>query len=150
MSYIMSSAPGSEAVINNKKVLYFAGTSYYCLHDHPEIIKTMEQATREYGTHTATSRAGFGNSPLIDLIEKKASRFFGTEDSAYISTGFLTNTAAIEGLAQLLDIEAIIIDRNAHYSAFNAAYAINRPVKSFASESLNELEKLLIECNKSG
>ena len=46
---LMESAPGPETVIDGVKYLYFAGTSYFGLHGHAEVVEAGCEALRRYG-----------------------------------------------------------------------------------------------------
>ena len=59
---LMESAPGPETVIDGIRYLYFGGTSYLGLAGHPEVIEAGCAALRDFGVHSATSRARFGEA----------------------------------------------------------------------------------------
>src|SRR4030042_4089823 len=63
--FVRDSAPGAETVINGRKYTYFGGTGYFALHGNPEMIRTGIEAFGKYGLHSATTRSGFGNNPVL-------------------------------------------------------------------------------------
>ena len=67
--YTMESRTGTNVVLNGKSYLYFAGTSYFQLHSHPDVIKAANEATLQYGIGSATTRALTGTTPLLEKIE---------------------------------------------------------------------------------
>ena len=77
--YVMESAPGPETVISGQRYLYFGGTSYYGLHNHPQLIEAGISTWRKLGTNTATSRRGAGTAPVHSKVETAAARFFETD-----------------------------------------------------------------------
>lgn len=125
----MESAPGPETVIDGVKYLYFAGTSYSGLHGNPEVIEAGCAALRQYGVHTATSRAGFGNSGLLLAVERKAAEFFGTEAAFYFSSGYAANHITVQALAHEADL--VLVDAEAHYCVREAALLAKKPVLTF-------------------
>src|SRR5512138_1057009 len=127
--FIMESAPGPETVINGKRVLYFGGTGYFALHGHPEVIEAGVAAFRKYGVHSATSRTGFGNTPVQIELERKIAEFFGTEDSIHFVSGYLDNLFLIQALKDR--IGAIFIDETSHFSIRDAVYSALKPVHTF-------------------
>ncbi len=129
----MNSAPGLETIIDGKKYLYFAGTGYFQLQSHPEIKKAATQAIEKYGISSATSRAITGTTPLLLDVEKTAAHYFGTDDAAYLPSGYLSNIAGIAALNQLNKFDVIFIDQASHYCNLEAAYSINKPVFRFKS-----------------
>ena len=138
---IMESAPGPETVIDGVCYLYFGGTSYLGLHGHPEVIEAGCAALRTFGVHTATTRAGFGTSPLLIGVELAASRFFGSEDAFYLASGYVANHALMPLLAR--DIAAVFIDDSSHYCVVEAARLAGRPVHRFRHRDPADLEAQL-------
>src|SRR5512137_2338856 len=124
--FIMESAPGPETVINGKRVLYFGGTGYFALHGHPEVIEAGIAAFRKFGTHSATSRTGFGNTPVQLDLERKIAGFFGTEDSIHFVSGYLDNLFLVQALKD--KVGAIFIDETSHFSIRDAVYSALKPV----------------------
>ena len=55
---------------------------------HPEVIEAACAAVRRYGVGTATSRSGYGNSPLVLEVERRAAEFFGSEAAFYYPSGY--------------------------------------------------------------
>lgn len=146
---LMESPPGRKVKFNGEEYLYFAGTSYYALHSKPQIINASQQAMAKYGSHSATSRGGFGNSSLILELEAEAAKFFATDDAAYIATGYLSNMAGIQALNSLRAIDCVFIDEFAHYSNKDAAYSLGKPVITFANGDMEQLSFLLkTHCSK--
>lgn len=142
-SFVQESAPGAETIYNGKRVLYFGGTGYHGLHQHPEIIRAAQKALDQYGTHSGTSRYPYGTTPLYTEVEKKAAEYFGTEDAAYVASGYLQNIAAFQAMSQLKMFDSIFIDETAHYSAFDFVWALRKPVFPFRHADPEDLEKQL-------
>ena len=124
--WVMESPPGPETVLNGKRVLYFGGTGYFALHGHPEVVEAGVSAFRKYGTHSATSRTGFGNTPVQLELERKIAEFFGTEDSIHFVSGYLDNLFLVQALKGR--VGAIFIDETSHFSIRDAVYSALLPV----------------------
>jgi 8-amino-7-oxononanoate synthase len=137
----MESPPGPETVIDGVRYLYFAGTSYMGLHGDPEVIEAGCDALRRYGVHTATSRTGFGNSPLQLEVERSAAAFFGMETSFYFSSGYAGNHIAVQALAK--DADVIYVDAEAHYCVQEAAALARKPVQTFGYRDAEDLRSKL-------
>jgi 8-amino-7-oxononanoate synthase len=138
--YIIDGVTGSETNINGKNYLYFAGTGYYQLNSHPELIEAASRATLKYGIATATSRAITGTSPLLVEIEKKAAEFFNTENAAYLPSGYLTNIAGLQALNELNRFDVIFLDEGSHYSLFEGVRTVDKPVVFFRNRDTDDLE----------
>lgn len=143
--YLMEAPPGTETVINGKRCLYFGGTSYYTLQNHPEVLRAAHEAIDKYGMHSSTSRAsgGYGNTPLYEEVESTAARFFGTPDAAYMASGYLTNVAALQMLRQQRGFDVVFQDAMGHYSLVDFSQSFGLPVVTFAHRDAGDLEAKL-------
>jgi 7-keto-8-aminopelargonate synthetase-like enzyme len=135
----MDGPPGPETVINGRKVLYFGGVGYFCLHDHPESMEAGINAWRRLGLNSGTSRAGMGTTTLIMEVERTAARFFGTDDAAYIASGYLSNTAGVQALREGDAFDVVFVDQHAHFCVHDAALSTGAPVHRFAHLDLDDL-----------
>lgn len=147
---LMESAPGAETTINGIKYLYFGGTSYFGLHNHPAIIQSATDALKKYGMNSATSRNGFGTTPLILEAEKKAAEYFGTEDAVFISSGYLSDMAGIQALSEHENFDVIFMDEISHYSNRDAAFTTRKPVCTFYHLDSENLKKKIDKHLKPG
>ncbi len=125
----MESPPEPETIIDGKRYLYFGGTSYFGLHSHPRVVEAGIRAFQKYGTHSATSRAGFGNNPVLLDLEQKLRIFFSQEDALTFASGYLSIFVLTQALAGRY--EAIFMDEAAHYCVQGAAAASGKPVFIF-------------------
>jgi len=146
--FVMESAPGPETVLNGRRCLYFAGTGYFALHGHPEVIAAGVAAFRKYGCHSATSRTGFGNTPVQFELERKIAGYFGTEASIHFVSGYLDNLFLVQALKDR--IGAIFIDETAHFSIRDAVYSALKPVLTFKHRDPDDLALKLKQNLKAG
>ncbi|MEA1897691.1 MAG: aminotransferase class I/II-fold pyridoxal phosphate-dependent enzyme, partial [Bacteroidota bacterium] len=137
--YIMESAPDAITRINGEDYLYFGGTSYYSLHKHPSVLNAAGNALKDYGILSATSRLGYGTTELLETLEKRASDFFGTEDAAYLASGFLSSMAGVQALEIQEGFDLVFLDELAHYSNRNAALSVEKPVYTFGYRDFDDL-----------
>jgi 8-amino-7-oxononanoate synthase len=150
--FLMESPPGTETVINGKRCLYFGGTSDYTLQNHPDVLKAAHEAIDRYGMHSSTSRAsgGYGNTPLYEQVEQVASAFFGTEDAAYLASGYLKNVAALQVLRQQRGFDVVFQDAMGHYSIVDFSQSFGLPVVTFAHRDPEDLARKLKANLKAG
>lgn len=141
--YLMGGPPGAETIIDGENYLYFAGTGYFGLHHHPEIIAAAENALDQYGTHSATTRAGLGTNPQVLELEKEAAAFFNTEDAVYLATGYLSDMAGIQALCNYTRIDVIFIDELAHFSNRDGAATAGKPIWPFRNGDIDHLAEQL-------
>jgi 7-keto-8-aminopelargonate synthetase-like enzyme len=124
--FVMDSAPGPETVINGRKYIYFGGTGYFGLHGNAEMIQVAIDALNKYGMHSATSRTMFGNNPVLLDAEKKIAGYFGTEDSLYFVSGYLSGLFMAQGMADQFDVA--FADETAHFSIRDGVFSTRKPV----------------------
>jgi 7-keto-8-aminopelargonate synthetase-like enzyme len=110
--FIMGSAPGPETVINGKNYIYFGGTGYFGLHGNAAMIKAGIEAFKQ-GTHSGTTRSGFGNNPFLLDVEKRLADFFGTEEAVYYVSGYFNGLFLAQGLADRFDVA--FLDETSHF-----------------------------------
>lgn len=137
----MESPPGPETVIDGKRYLYFGGTSYFGLHGHPAVLRAGVIALKKYGTHSATSRAGFGNNPVLLSLEARLQSFFGQRGAVTFPSGYLSILALTQALAG--QYEKIFIDEGSHFCVWDAAAASGKPVFAFRHRDPEDLLRMM-------
>ncbi len=140
---LMQSAPGPETIIDGVRYLYFAGTSYLGLAAHPEVIEAGCAAMRNYGVHSATTRARFGTIPPVLEVERLAAEFFRTEDAFYFGSGYIANHIMVSALAR--EVDAVLVDEAAHYCVLEATRLAGLPVATFRHRDADDLARLARE-----
>ncbi len=140
---IAESPPGATTRIDGRDYLYFVGTGYLGLQGHPEVIRAACEAVERYGLHSATTRAGFGNTPPTLSAERRAAEFFGTEAALVLPTGYASNEVLLRAVAENFD--AVFIDEYSHYCVFEAARRSERPVVPFHHRDAGDLAQKLRE-----
>ena len=138
---LMESPPGPEAVIDGRRYRYFGGTSYFGLHGHPEVIAAGCEAFRRFGVHTATTRAGFGNSPPVMEVERRAAGFFDRPAAFYFSSGYVANHVLVQSARP--DRGAVFVDESAHFSVAEAAKLAGVPVHGFKARDPGDLAAVI-------
>jgi len=137
----MESPPGASTVLDGRRYLYFGGTGYFGLHGHPAVVRAGIRAFHKYGTHSATSRAGFGSNPALLEVEARLRVFFNEDEAAYFGSGYLGSLVLVQALAERYD--AIFLDEHAHFCIRDTAASSGRPVFQFRHRDPDDLEKKL-------
>ncbi len=138
--YLLDSAPGAITKIDGKEYFYFGGTSYYELHKNEEVINSAVNALKKYGISSSSSRNSFGTTQLILEVEKEAAVFFNCDDAVYLSSGFLTDLAAVQAFINKNMFDAVFIDETSHYSNEYAAKLSGKPIYKFSHLNETDLE----------
>jgi 8-amino-7-oxononanoate synthase len=137
----MESPPGAETIIDGRRYLYFGGTGYFGLHGHPAVIRAGVRAFQMYGTHSATSRAGFGSNPALLDVEARLRAFFNQDEAAYFGSGYLGSLVLVQALAERHD--AVFVDEHAHFCVKDSASSSGKPVTLFRHRDPDDLRKKL-------
>ena len=143
---LMESAPAPETVIAGRPYLYFGGTGYLGLASHSQVLEAGCESLRRYGVHSATSRSRVGTIPPVHEVETLAAQFFGVERAFYLASGYLVNHVLLCSLAPEMD--ALVVDRESHYSVLEAARLANCPVLMFDRHDCSTLEQRLGELRR--
>ncbi len=138
--HIMEGRPGTTVILDGMKYLYFAGTSYFQLHTHRNVIQSAVDATHKFGMGSATTRQMSGTTPLLKQVEDKLASYFNTEDAVYLPSGYLSSLAGMKALDELGLYDAIFLDDGSHYSLLQGATATGKPVIPFRNRDLKDLE----------
>ncbi|MBN2577525.1 MAG: pyridoxal phosphate-dependent aminotransferase family protein [Pirellulales bacterium] len=137
----MQSPPGAYTVIDGRRCLYFVGTGYLGLQGHPEVIRAACEAVQKYGVHSATTRAGLGNSPPVLEAERRAAEFFGTQCAFCFASGYAGNGIMLAALNDAFDV--LFVDELSHYSALEAAASTELPGHRFRHRDAGDLAEKL-------
>jgi 8-amino-7-oxononanoate synthase len=137
----LESAPGAEVIIGGRRCLYFGGTSYFGLHSHPEVIAAGVSAFRRFGTHSATTRAGYGNNPVLLQVEERLKEYFHTPAAAYFGSGYLSSLVLTQALSS--DVDILFVDEAAHFCVNDAALTVQKPIFPFRHRDPDDLRKKL-------
>jgi 8-amino-7-oxononanoate synthase len=122
-----------------RRLIYFAGCDYLRLSWHPKIIRAVKSSTTEYGLNVAASRRTTGNHVLYEKLEAATAKFFAVERAVLVSTGYLTNIAAAQGLRGAVD--HVLIDDHAHSSLRDAVKFLGCGQTEFAHRNAADLER---------
>ena len=135
--HVLQSPPDATVTIDGREYLYFVGTGYLGLQNHPEVIEAACLATERYGVHSATTRAGFGNSPPVLEAERRAAELFDAEAAFYFATGYASNAILMTVLQERFDV--LLADELSHYSVMEAARQSRRPMFTFRHRDAGDL-----------
>src|SRR6516164_7553894 len=138
---MMEGPPGATTRVDGREYLYFGGTGYLGLSGHLDVIEAGCAAMRRYGVQAATSRSGFGNSPVVLDVERRAAEFFGTEAAFYYPSGYAGSHILIQALADRTDV--VLIDEAAHFSLQEASRIPGKSVVRFRHRDPDDLRRKL-------
>lgn len=84
--------------VNGKNVVMLASNNYVGLSNHPAVRKAAIKGIKDYGYGVASVRFICGTQDIHFALEKKISRFLGTEDTILFSSCWSANEAFFASL----------------------------------------------------
>lgn len=94
----IESAQDGVVRVNGKKVVMLASNNYVGLSNHPVVRKAAIKGIKEYGYGVASVRFICGTQDIHLALEKKISKFLGTEDTILFSSCWTANEAFFASL----------------------------------------------------
>lgn len=140
----METPLGARMRIDGREVDYFCGTSYFCLHGHPAVIKAACAATKEFGLGPGT----LAFMRVYEDLQESLCRWFGTEDVVLTISGYTGPMVLLQGMQD--DFDLIFIDAATHYSSRDAIPTLGKPVHPFRHLDANSLAEELARHVKAG
>jgi 8-amino-7-oxononanoate synthase len=144
----ISSAQGTEVMLDGKRVLMFGSNSYMGLTDHPKVKEAALAAIGKYGTGCAGSRFLNGTLDIHLACEEKLARFVKKEAALLYSTGFQVNQGVISCLVGRDD--CVILDKLDHASIVDGARLSAGTLVRFKHNDMSSLAQALESCPQSG
>jgi glycine C-acetyltransferase len=138
---ILSPQSADITVAGGKKVINFCANNYLGLADHPQLIEAAKKAADTYGFGMASVRFICGTQDLHKELEKRISRFLGTEDTILYSSCFDANGGLFETLLGPEDV--VISDALNHASIIDGVRLCKAKRMRYANTDLADLEKQL-------
>ncbi|MEW6509392.1 MAG: glycine C-acetyltransferase [Bacteroidota bacterium] len=137
--------------VNGRDVVMLASNNYLGLSNHPVVRTAAIRGIREYGYGVASVRFICGTQDIHRALEKKVSRFLGTEDTILFSSCWAANEAFFASLTnEAMGVEGhrdvIYSDRLNHASIIDGqrlCKAENADRKIYAHADMDDLVRQL-------
>ncbi len=94
----LQSAQDAVVSVGGRKVVMLASNNYLGLSNHPVIRNAAIRGIKEYGYGVASVRFICGTQDIHFKLEKKISKFLGTEDTILFSSAWTANEAFFASL----------------------------------------------------
>jgi 8-amino-7-oxononanoate synthase len=137
----IQNSEGTEAVIDNRKVLMLGSNNYLGLTTDPRVRQAAIDATKEFGTSCTGSRLLNGTLELHLELEKRLANFVGKEEALVFSTGYQVNLGVISCLVGRGDV--IVTDKEDHASIIDGAMLALGELRRFGHNDINHFERVL-------
>jgi len=139
----MESGSSAYVRVDGKKVLMCASNNYLGLCDHPAMIQAACEATHAYGTGSSGSRLTTGNTVLHEQLEHRIAAFKQVEAALVLSSGYMTNIAALSALVDSGDV--ILSDERNHASLIDGCRLSKAVTMIYRHGDMADLETKLKE-----
>jgi glycine C-acetyltransferase len=140
---ITSSQSSQITVLGGQTVLNFCANNYLGLSNHPEVIKAAQETMDTWGFGLSSVRFICGTQQIHKELEKKVSKFLGTDDTILYCAAFDANGGVFEPL--LGDDSIIISDELNHASIIDGVRLCKAQRARYKHADMGELEKCLNE-----
>jgi glycine C-acetyltransferase len=126
-----------------KKVINFCANNYLGLSSHPQVMEAARKGLDERGYGMSSVRFICGTQDIHRELEKKLTKFLGTEDTILFGSCMDANAAVFEVLLSKED--AIIADRLVHASIVDGMKLCEAQQYNYKHSDMEHLEEKLQE-----
>ncbi|MGO8703377.1 MAG: glycine C-acetyltransferase [Candidatus Brocadiia bacterium] len=126
---------------DGRKLLNLCANNYLGLSGHPEIVAAAKRGLDEWGNGLSSVRFICGTQALHKELERRVSRFLGTEDTILYSSCFDANGGLFEAL--LSEEDAVISDQLNHASIIDGIRLCKAQRFRFKTSDMGDLEAQL-------
>lgn len=135
---IIQSPQDAHIRIPDKEVINLCANNYLGLSSHPEIVKAAHRGLDERGYGLSSVRFICGTQDIHKELEKRISKFLGTEDTILYSSCFDANGGLFETLLSKDDV--VISDALNHASMIDGVRLSKAARKVYQHADMNDLE----------
>lgn len=140
---IITTPQGADIVANGKEVINFCANNYLGLSSHPKVIEAAKKALDTHGFGMSSVRFICGTQDIHKELERKISKFLGTEDTILYAAAFDANGGVFEPLFNEQD--AIISDELNHASIIDGIRLCKAQRFRYKHNDMADLEAKLQE-----
>lgn len=141
MAYPIHHIPDRQIIIKGTPHLYFGGTAYLGIQNHPDFKTVFTECIQSYGLQYGASRRSNVFLPVYTQAEQFLANWVGSEACITLSSGYL---------AAQLAIQTLLDEGHALFAAPNAHNALQLPgvTPTYHYTELKELLEAAIEKSK--
>jgi glycine C-acetyltransferase len=138
---IITSQQGAEITVGGKAVLNFCANNYLGLSSHPAVIEAAHKAIDTHGYGMSSVRFICGTQDIHKELERKISKFLGTEDTILYAAAFDANGGVFEPLFN--EEDAIVSDALNHASIIDGVRLCKAQRFRYEHNNMADLEAKL-------
>jgi 5-aminolevulinate synthase len=137
------SFPHAKSHITGKTVTVWCSNDYLGMGQHPKIISAMSEAIGRFGAGAGGTRNISGTHHAIVTLEETIAKLHQKEASLVMTSGYVTNEAALSTLCSILPNCIIFSDEYNHASMIHGMRNSKAEKKIFRHNDVQHLEELL-------
>ena len=143
---VIASPQGVEVMIDGQLVINFSSNDYLGLANHPQVIKSFQQAAGDYGVGSGSAHLICGHSSSHHALEEELAEFTGRDRALLCSTGYMANMGVISALLGRGD--RVFEDRLNHASLLDGGMLSGAKFKRYLHNNLNDLQHKMPESER--
>ncbi len=143
---LISSPQGVTIEINGQQVINFSSNDYLGLANHPQVIKSFQQASHDFGVGSGSAHLICGHSGSHHALEEELAEFTDRDRVLLFSTGYMANIGVISALLNRGD--RIFEDRLNHASLLDGGLLSGATFKRYLHNDVDNLQKKLSNTDK--
>src|SRR3989304_4082114 len=141
---VITSHQGAQIKLDSgREVINFCANNYLGLSSHPKVIDAAKKALDSHGFGLSSVRFICGTQDIHKELERKISRFLGTDDTILYTSCFDAHGGLVEPLLGADDV--IITDQLNHASIIDGIRLCKAKRLIYANSDMGELEAKLKE-----
>ncbi len=137
------SFPHAKSHITGKVVNVWCSNDYLGMGQHPKVISAMSEAIGRFGAGAGGTRNISGTHHAIITLEETIAELHQKEAALVMTSGYVTNEAALSTLCSILPNCIIFSDAYNHASMIHGMRSSKAEKKVFRHNDVNHLEELL-------
>ncbi len=137
------SFPMAKSHITGKTVTIWCSNDYLGMGQHPKVISAMSEAIGRFGAGAGGTRNISGTHHTIVMLEETLAKLHQKESSLVMTSGYVTNEAALSTLCSILPNCIIFSDAYNHASMIHGMKSSKAEKHIFRHNDVAHLEELL-------
>ncbi|MEQ1789950.1 MAG: 5-aminolevulinate synthase, partial [Rickettsiales bacterium] len=137
------SFPYAKSHITGKTVTVWCSNDYLGMGQHPKIISAMSEAIGRFGAGAGGTRNISGTHHAMVALEETLAELHQKEAALVMTSGYVTNEAALSTLCSILPNCIIFSDAYNHASMIHGMRGSKAEKKIFRHNDIKHLEELL-------
>jgi len=138
---MLQTPQGANITVDGKRLLNFSSNDYLGLANHPEVIRSFQQAADEFGVGGGASHLVNGHSYHHHQLELELAEFCGRSRALLFCSGYMANVGIINALLHKGD--AVFQDKLNHASLLDGGLLSGASFQRYLHDDAASLAKKL-------